>query len=338
MSVCIYCLRVDPPCGFNTEHVVPQALGRFQNNLTLNEEVCTECNQFFGDTLDRFLTRDSAEALLRFRYGLKDPAEVDAMFRERVGVTLPSDGSKWGGVHLAFAPPPPGSSEPYLDLVPQVGFELKDKTGWLYYTLTDLSERQNVAEEIDRLCGPRRVILFDSDDSKEKLLGVLSRLAIPFKKESEFTGFEPFEEGNVDAELTFRFDESLGRAICKIAVNYLTYMAGPELVLHNDLNPIREFVRHGGDPSQFITFLDAPQVRDAEGEAKEAPGHLLALSWDDTRRKILCKVCPFSHKTYLVRLCDEFEGIWREIVSAHFYDLQSMSVSPLKFVRLAKEA
>jgi hypothetical protein len=39
MPKCIYCLRTDPPCGFNQEHVIPQALGKFEGDVvTLTED------------------------------------------------------------------------------------------------------------------------------------------------------------------------------------------------------------------------------------------------------------------------------------------------------------
>jgi hypothetical protein len=59
---CIYCLHDVPPEGFNTEHVILEAFGKFKSNLTLNKVVCRACNQFFGDHIDRILARDSFEA------------------------------------------------------------------------------------------------------------------------------------------------------------------------------------------------------------------------------------------------------------------------------------
>lgn len=330
MPTCIYCLRLDPSCGFTTEHVIPQALGRFEDNLTLNSEVCHDCNQYFGRTLDRFLTRDSAEALLRFKHGLKSAGEVKEMFTERVEVRIPRDGSKWGGVHLDFVPPPDGGTEPFLDLVPQAGFERKDGEGWDYYTEGDIENRDDLAEVIQRECGDRRVVLFDSDESRDRLLGLLEERDIPFKKESEFTGFEPFVHGEVTAELVYRFDAALARAVSKIAVNYLTYVRGANFVLNSDFNAVRDFVRKDlGKPPDFVTFLSAPQAVDFEGRPAEARGHVLALGWDRSRTEILCKVCPFAHKTYLVRLCRNLHGIWREVMCGHFFDLTDLKTHEL---------
>jgi hypothetical protein len=69
MRTCIYC-RAQSAGAFPKEHVVPKAFGRFRENLTL-DCVCGACNDFFNKELELFLTRDSAEAMLRVRYGLK---------------------------------------------------------------------------------------------------------------------------------------------------------------------------------------------------------------------------------------------------------------------------
>src|SRR3989442_15063428 len=119
MPPCIYCRPTDPPCGFNREHVIPEALGTFRDNLTLsNSEVCWDCNDHFNKVLDVILTRDSSEALLRFPHDLKDPAEVGGMFTRRVRVRLLDNDPQFRGMHLGFEAPPPGESQPRIGLVP----------------------------------------------------------------------------------------------------------------------------------------------------------------------------------------------------------------------------
>jgi hypothetical protein len=67
MSTCIYCRQIGSR-RFPRERVVPKAFGHFHDNLT-PRCVCQGCNGFFAEL---FLTRDSVEALLRVRYGLKN--------------------------------------------------------------------------------------------------------------------------------------------------------------------------------------------------------------------------------------------------------------------------
>jgi len=75
MPTCIYCRCEDQE--FDREHVIPEALGVFEPiSFILYETVCKECNNYFGRTLDLALSRDSMEALLRFRYGTKPASEA----------------------------------------------------------------------------------------------------------------------------------------------------------------------------------------------------------------------------------------------------------------------
>jgi hypothetical protein len=50
---CIYC-KVEKDAKYFTkvEHVIPQSFGHFENNLTLRNVVCDDCNQYFGDNLE----------------------------------------------------------------------------------------------------------------------------------------------------------------------------------------------------------------------------------------------------------------------------------------------
>ena len=56
---------------------MPQALGTFEpESLVLNDCVCSDCNNYLGRTLEFALSRDSMEAVLRFRYGIKPASEA----------------------------------------------------------------------------------------------------------------------------------------------------------------------------------------------------------------------------------------------------------------------
>lgn len=74
-STCIYCKKEKALDEFDTEHVIQQSLGKFENNLTLHC-VCKECNQFFGDSIDLIFGRDSIEALLRYHHRIKSIEDI----------------------------------------------------------------------------------------------------------------------------------------------------------------------------------------------------------------------------------------------------------------------
>jgi len=338
MPTCVYCQRPDPPCGFNREHVIPEALGRFHGAevVTLTREVCKDCNQYFGDTLDRMLTRDSYEALLRIEHGLKEPAGIPGMFKKRLTVRLPSDGTNWGGALLRLRPHPEGGARPIVDLTPQVGFELADGGGWEYFAEEDLRAKPGIAERVARRYGKRRVILFDSDEAREHLLATLSELGIPFKKEDEFRGFPPFARGEVETEVQARFDNYLARAVCKIAFNYMTKTQGAELALRSEFDATRRYVRYGeGKGGAFLTFDADTRFRNAAGQTRRKTEHALMLDWNGNRRELIGRVHLFGETRYAVRLCTRWDGIWRQIMSGHVFDLESMEVTQVHVTRIA---
>jgi hypothetical protein len=73
--VCIYCRGREPTTSFrNREHVMWDAFGGFKDPLVLRGVVCDDCNQEFGDGLDRYLARDTIEGLHRYRFKVKPAA------------------------------------------------------------------------------------------------------------------------------------------------------------------------------------------------------------------------------------------------------------------------
>jgi hypothetical protein len=333
MPTCIYCERADPPCGFTREHVIPRALGNFRGDVvTLTQEVCAECNQYFGDTLDLVLNRDSAEAMFRFRYGLKDPADLRQMFASRLRIRLPRDSSKWGGAYLELVIPPAGFHEPYIDLAPQLACERRDGGGWEYFSEEDLRERaQEIAEVLTRDCTGPRVVWGRTNEIRQRLLDLLAEKGMSFNRPTEMVEAVPaFRDGLVNAELQFTFDKAVGRAVAKIGFNYLAKTQGADFCLRSDFDPVRRFVRNDvGNVSDFVNVHDGPVLRDFQGNTKPPRGHLLTVGWDEDGDDLLARVCPFQHATYMVRLCADFSGLWRPIESGHLYDLETRHVERL---------
>jgi HNH endonuclease len=338
VPTCIYCKQTAPPCGFNTEHVIQNALGHFRNNLTLSDsEVCRDCNSFFDKHLDIMLTRDSYEALLRIEHGLKDAAEIGGMFKGRVTIRLPADGTNWGGAMLELQPNPEGRARPpVVNLVPQIGFERKDGGGWEFVAEEDLLAERGIAERVARMYGNRRVILFDSDATRDRLFATLAELGIPFKKEDEFRGFPPLERGKATTEVQARFDDILARAVCKIAVNYMAKTQGAEFALRSEFDAVRRYVRYSdGKGGAFLAFDDASGFRNTAGQPLRRSQHTLMLEWNGNREELIGRVHLFGETRYAVRLCTMWGGVWRPIMSGHVFDLESMEVTELHQTTIA---
>ncbi len=213
MPTCIYCQRPEPPCGFTREHVIPEALGKFQGDVvTLTQEVCSECNQWFGDHIDRVFARDSAEAVLRFKYGLKDPAGLTKMFADHVTVRLPNDGSQWGGVVLKFVAPPKGQEVPSAEPVtPQVGFERNDRA-WDYFTEDEIPPPEELARRFVKAYTGRVAIFTESEAQENRLRQAIGQATGAQEKRVErLEVFPPFQRESLRTEVNAHFDKVLAQ-------------------------------------------------------------------------------------------------------------------------------
>ncbi len=100
--VCYYCASTKPATESSDEHIVPSCIGG-NRNVTLTDRVCSTCNSFMGDHVDRPFCRDwfieSARLLAGVAHRGKRPVifmgQLDWQRPERVGVYLLE-----GGAHI----------------------------------------------------------------------------------------------------------------------------------------------------------------------------------------------------------------------------------------------
>jgi hypothetical protein len=138
---CIYCGSERPRTS--REHVMPQALGTFEQNWTL-DCVCDDCNHFFSRELELVLARDSAEAYLRVESGLKPSTATDKFLNRRMRGTLNEPGD-FDGIRVVMKSIPDGVVPM---AVPQVGFR-RPGEAWQY-----VPERELSAESLRAFDGP----------------------------------------------------------------------------------------------------------------------------------------------------------------------------------------
>lgn len=321
--ICIYC--TEEKIEFNREHVLPRALGTFQNNLVLSDLVCKDCNDYFGRGLDRFLARGSLEAVRRLERGVREASAAADLQRERITfrAVLPGRWNRviltlvdFGGT-LAVAP------------VPQVGF-LRAPTEYVYLTEREIRdvtrELPPVLEGEDSL----HVVATTTEDLV-RLEGALRERGLPFKSR----GVTPPPQGeDVGVEIATVFDDMLRRAVAKIAFNYLAHVTSREFLLSRDFDMVRRFVRKGERPDhRLVAPSTTPILQDESGSWRRSTGHIVKVEWTSDKRGIVGDVYLFSEVRYRVLLSRWVGGVWREIARGHAFDLQERQVTELTPIR-----
>ena len=212
-----------------------ESFGKFQQALTLTSEVCEICNKYFGDTVDRILARDSYEAFLRLRYGIKASEEYSDIPYNRLVITIPEGYGDWTGVKVVLQPP---SVHP----LPQLGFPRKGTGDYIYFTLAEIEK----GIELDNLNVDKNAevkIISNTKTESEKLTSFLEKSGIRFETAREFSPSQP-SNGKLNVRVEFVIDNILSRAIAKIGFNYMAKICGAMFAWKDDFNAIRQFIRY----------------------------------------------------------------------------------------------
>ena len=319
---CFYCLKLLPIKAFTKEHVLPQAFGTFENNLTLVNSVCRDCNQFFGDYLEPILAEGSFEAVRRLDYKIKPAKNAKYLRKERVQFSL-SEGN-WENLILRLEN---DGDDLLVSPVPQVKFGKNDGSGWIHFTESELEEFSGpFPAEVNT---KEIILIFDTEDTKTRLIQILSKHGIDYREnDSGFLSHEKVKEGWVKVET--QIDDTILRCMAKIAFNYLAKTAGADLTQKEDFNSIRSYIRYGTRPNyQFFYISNYSILAYDTLEYRQTNGHLVTVNWSPDGYDIVSQVSLFNHRTFHFRLARGFSGIWRNIRSGHHFNTQYRKIEPL---------
>ena len=320
---CIYCLRDLVADAFNTEHVIPRAFGTFEQNLTLNDIVCAECNSYFSKSIELFFARDSFEAYDRIKRGLKPVEELEEFPQDRLTFSAAVEG-EWCGLRLRFRRE---GDDAAIGLVPQVGFQRKGSPHWTYLTEEEITDPENrlpseIADEGIRIIGPSDVVV-------ERLANILRERGINFQKRGELVP-PAIDTRDIEIFINTKIDPVIKRCAAKIAFNYMAYTAGRVFVLHTAFNVTRTYIRYGESPEYpLVVADDTPILANDTRTLRQTEGHLITVNWTADNKHVVGQLSLFNRVTYRVSLARDFAGLWRHIRSGHHFDLGSRQIAPL---------
>src|SRR5438309_864352 len=219
MATCIYCRVSKGP--FTREHVIPEGFGRFKGALVV--QICDECNQEFGRTIDLALNRQSVEGFERYRFGVKKPAEIEKFKYSSLKLRVKEQGDFDGAQFVQRADP---AGEKIVSLiVPGIAVRRKEGEGVVHFTESEV--RGGAWLENAEVDWRRGIKVFGGDAKSGEIRALLESQGVVVK----WRPLKPPESSEVTVQQEFEVTPEMQRAVAKIAFNYLTYCEGVEYAL-----------------------------------------------------------------------------------------------------------
>lgn len=326
---CIYCRKFDNKSLFNKEHVVQKSMtaGKsIQYNLTIEPAefyncVCTECNTFFGNGIDSVYGRDSLEAILRHKHGLKPLSKLSELSGQRTKVRAPAEDNEDRGAWLV--PIDDGNPDMLLRYVSQIKIRSKITNKFDYFSEVEFSELlDRTAEfglaEIELVTSPK---ISDSElaSFQKKAYEILQQMGAT---KAELGAISELPPGIINPPVHITLDDDLMRAIAKIAFNYLAVVLQPldeTIILCSGFDAVRDFIRYGTRPN----FQVVTQAEDEPGQESSA-GHIVRLQSQviDSQMYVSARISIFRAITWEVLLNNQPVELKKIVQSCHFWDLE----------------
>jgi len=324
---CIYCCRSLPSRAFTQEHVLSRAFGTFADAPTLQNTVCGDCNQFFGDRLETRVARGAFEGLLQYQRGAKAP-NLEGLKLRYVEFTIPQ-GSPWAGVRLNLAW---RNGKLVVDLISQVALFNRATSEWVHFSDADIEA--DAISKTTTLDTKTARIYGRSAEDRDRLLGLLARHGISFGRlDASHPPEGLFQGGDIEVEVTFTINKGIRRCMAKYAFNFLALVSGAAFVLEGDFDAIRRFIRYGETARyELVQERFGPILQNDSETRRQTSGHLLTVNWAASGVDLVGQVSLFNSVTYAVSLTRYYRGVWRPVRSGLHFNLRERKVQPLQAV------
>ncbi len=319
---CIYCKKTEKETSFNkSEHIIPQSFGRFNDNLTLVGVVCDDCNQFFGNTLELPLARETKEGLQRFELNIKEASVFKNPGRNsRILIQIAEGPNKGAYAYREYS-----QQTKRIELFPalQIGLLKKNSDEYEFF-LNSQFVKKNICKEKYDTDAPMGIVFIP--ETNQKAIELLKQKGINFKL-SENIPEQSTMSKKINCDITFTIDSIILRAYAKIAFNYLVSTQGTAFSSHIDFDIIKKYILTGKKPDYPLVVPSNEAVLGDESESgMRREGHIITLDWADDSISILCRIALCNDTTYKVSLSRNFTGKHNNIRSGHFFNLADKSI------------
>jgi HNH endonuclease len=314
---CLYCEERKSSDEFNREHVLQEAFGTYEDNLVLRGCVCTACNDYFSRALDGPLARDSKEGLDRFEH-----RDVRPKAGRRIGtrIALKQRGGRLDGAFLDWDVDPSGqdlSAKP----APQLGFATSEAGPFDWYRVEDIPPADVVRSRDLTYCIAGGLPLEDAA-AILKSIGFDVPVGIPLDDPRD-------ADGMVATTVVGRIDDTLRRAIAKIAFNYFAYHHR-DLAFLDHFRSIRRYIRFGEAPTPYPVTVSTDPILGGLPKDTQVVGHIITTMWDHTAHQVVSQVSLYDWVQYRITLsASPFLVAPIFVDSGHLFNPYAKQIAPL---------
>lgn len=286
---CLYCDETKTLDRFNREHVIPEAFGKYEENLVLRGCVCWDCNDHFGMTLDRALARDSKEGLDRFVHGLVEPKPGRTVGTK---IALRQRGGAFDGAILDWELDSEGT---LLTAKParQVGFGRTELGPFEWHRVEALPPIETLRSQGAAYCVAGGLA---ADEAAE----IFSTLGLEVT-EPAVLGDPRDKDGMLDTTMEGKIDQTVRRAVAKIAFNYFASRY-PTLAPMDQFRDVRRYIRWGEEPGENPVSVSARSILGGLPPSEQIIAHIVATRWDGGGHQVIAQVSLFGWVQYRVVL------------------------------------
>lgn len=314
---CLYCDETKTLDRFNREHVIPEAFGKYEENVVLRGCVCWDCNDYFGRTLDRALARDSKEGLDRFVHGLVEPKPGRTVGTK---IALRQRGGAFDGAILDWELDSKGT---LLTAKParQVGFARTEIGPFEWHRVEALPPIETLRSQGVEYCVAGGLA---ADEAAE----VFSTFGLEVT-EPAVLGDPRDGDGMLDTTMEGTIDQTVRRAVAKIAFNYFA-SAYPTLAPMDQFRDVRRYIRWGEDPGENPVSVSARSILGGLPSSQHIVAHIVATRWDGGAHQVIAQVSLFGWVQYRVVLStSRFLIVPTCIESGHIFNPYAKQIAPL---------
>lgn len=287
---------------------MPRSFGTFEENLTLVDEVCKECNDYFANNLEPSLAKDSLEGFDRFRYGLKPAHEFSSLGKRSTGRVQIAEGPDAG----AWAFTVKGDSNSIMAF-PQIGFARSAAGPFEWHMLDALP---TLDELKTRGYGPEPAHLKLCECTQDEVAELLA-----------VKGFKPTYTGTsrspsaIWVDHVFRPGPVHRRALAKIALNYVAKMLGHDVALESRFDWIRDLVLREREPEgTYYTIDEQPVLEGDKRDGGRLFGHLLVL--EEIGGQFVATISLYNRFRHRVTLAPLSSSLYQ----GHYFDIASRRI------------